>query len=103
MKPTYAWYVSHMLLIQWWLRLRVTSQWLVRRVLFTYQLVLRYLWAYCFMYNMHNYTHNRCLVSGLPIFLGPREKPDEQIHQPTMLHMGKHPDLTKEYHFVVGE
>jgi len=37
MKPTYAWCLSHMLLVQWWLRPpALLSMGLVRRVLFTY-------------------------------------------------------------------
>jgi hypothetical protein len=60
MKPTYAWCLSHMLFVQWWLRPPALSS-MVGQAHPLYVLarieVLRYLWGTALRTSMSNYTH----------------------------------------------
>jgi hypothetical protein len=66
MKPTYAWCLSHMLFVQWWLRLpallSMAGQARPLYVLARIE-VLRYPWGTALHMSMSNYTHSKFLIT----------------------------------------
>ncbi len=67
MKPTYAWCLSHMLFVQWWLRLPALLS-MVGQARLLYVLarieVLRYPWGTALHMLMSNYTHTPSIHGG---------------------------------------